>query len=907
MAAGWSGSFIDWRNIVFDGSHQTHPKVAGSLSFENRVGPGWGNSQDGRFTDERLRGHDKLPYGPVARDWAKWQGLYVHGDRVVLAYKVGAATILESPSRESSGELDVTARTLEIGPRSHELVLQVAHAADGGFVLRDSSPPLAISVGNNQEQKVTSTDDGPFRFKGSHAAHVAKSDQFDLTSADFTVYARLKTEGGGTILAQAPPHGAEWAPNGKTFFIRGGRLGFDIGWVGAVTSKRKVNDGKWHDVALVYDHQSGDAQFVIDGKADNVKALKPKGESGELVMRLGYTSPDFPEPTAFVGELAEVRFYQRKLNTTQLINDELPSDNLLAHWITNKRQDDGFVDKSGNGHDAELVSVDAAATRQSGTSNTVVALRGDTQQAKWVTEGHDLRLVIAPSTDVTRLKLLYGVYENSDDDVNDAPLSFTRVAAVSPPPEKLEPLTHGGPAAWPEVIQTNSKVFGDDDGTYIVETITTPMENPYRSWMRLGGFDFFSDPSRAAVCTWMGDLWIVDNVSGDEFHWKRIATGMFQPLGVRIIDETIYVCCRDQITRLHDLNDDGTIDYYENFNNDHQVTEHFHEFAMDLQTDDEGNFYYAKSARHAKDSLVPHHGTLIKVSPDGKSSEIVCNGFRAANGVGIGPNGELATSDQEGHWTPANRINLVKKDGFYGNMYSYHRGQRPVEFDPPVCWLPRNVDRSPAEQLWVTSDRWGPIQGKMIALSYGTGKAFLVNYEQADGVYQGGAMRLPIATFPTGIMRGRFHPGDGQLYACGLFGWSSDRTQPGGFYRIRYTGIPFHVPVGLKVKEKGVEITFSNPLDENEAEDPENYAVKQWNYRWTANYGSDHYSVAQPNRKGEDEVYVEDVTVSDDKKTVFIELEETQPVMQMEIAYTIAAADGTEIRQTIYNTINVVP
>jgi hypothetical protein len=230
-----------------------------------------------------------------------------------------------------------------------------------------------------------------------------------------------------------------------------------------------------------------------------------------------------------------------------------------------------------------------------------------------------------------------------------------------------------------------------------------------------------------------------------------------------------------------------------------------------------------------------------------------------------------------------------------------------VEFDPPVCWLPRNVDRSPAEQLWVTSDRWGPIQGKMIALSYGTGKAFLVNYEQADGVYQGGAMRLPIATFPTGIMRGRFHPGDGQLYACGLFGWSSDRTQPGGFYRIRYTGIPFHVPVGLKVKEKGVEITFSNPLDENEAEDPENYAVKQWNYRWTANYGSDHYSVAQPNRKGEDEVYVEDVTVSDDKKTVFIELEETQPVMQMEIAYTIAAADGTEIRQTIYNTINVVP
>ena len=908
MAAGWSGSFIDWRSIVFDGSHQTHPQVAGSLWFENRVGPGWGNPQDGRFTDERLRGHDELPYGPLARDWAKWQGLYVHGDRVVLSYKVGAAAILESPSRESAGGVDVTARTLEIGPRSHELVLQAAHAAEGSFVLRDGTPPLAIGVGNKkkQDQKVASTGSEPYEFSGTHAADVAKSDQFNLTSADFTVYAKFKTKRGGTILAQAPPHGAEWAPNGKTFFVRDGRLCFDIGWVGAVTSRREVDDGKWHDAALVYDHKSGEAQLVIDGKADNAESLKPEGETGELAMRIGYTSPDFPEPTAFVGELAEVRFYQRKIPAAQLVNDRLPNDNLRAQWETNEKQNDGFVDRSGNGHDAKLVSVTAAATRQR-VGNTVVALRGDTQQAKWLTVGHDLRLVIAPSADVTRLKLLYGAYEQNDDNSDDALLPFTRAAAASPPPEKLAPLTHGGPAAWTETVETKSNVLGEHDGAYVVETITTPLENPYRSWMRLGGFDFFSDPSRAAVCTWMGDMWTVDNVVGDKFLWKRIATGMFQPLGVRIIDDTIYVCCRDQITRLHDLNDDGTIDYYENFNNDHQVTEHFHEFAMDLQTDDEGNFYYAKSARHAKDSLVPHHGTLIKVSPDGAHSEIVCNGFRAANGVGIGPNGEIATSDQEGHWTPANRINLVKEGGFYGNMYSYHRGQRPTEFDPPVCWLPHNIDRSPAEQLWVTSDRWGPIEGKMVALSYGTGKAFLVNYEQVDGVYQGGAMRLPIATFPTGIMRGRFHPGDGQLYACGLFGWSSDRTRPGGFYRIRYTGVPLHLPVGLEIKEKGVEITFSHPLDEDEAGDPENYVVRQWNYRWTANYGSDHYSVARPNRKGEDEVYVEDVTVSDDKRTVFIELEETQPVMQMEIDFTIAAADGTDIRQTIYNTINVVP
>ena len=87
-------------------------------------------------------------------------------------------------------------------------------------------------------------------------------------------------------------------------------------------------------------------------------------------------------------------------------------------------------------------------------------------------------------------------------------------------------------------------------------------------------------------------MWIVSGIDGDlsQLTWKRIASGLFQPLGVKIVDETIYVTCRDQIARLRDLNGDGEIDFIENFNNDHQVTEHFHEFAMGLQTDAGGKF-----------------------------------------------------------------------------------------------------------------------------------------------------------------------------------------------------------------------------------------------------------------------------------------------------------------------------
>ena len=70
----------------------------------------------------------------------------------------------------------------------------------------------------------------------------------------------------------------------------------------------------------------------------------------------------------------------------------------------------------------------------------------------------------------------------------------------------------------------------------------------------------------------------------------------------------------------HHVFNDGETDFYECFNNDHQVTDHFHEFAMGLQADADGNLYYAKSARHARDSLVPQHGTLLRVSADGSQT-----------------------------------------------------------------------------------------------------------------------------------------------------------------------------------------------------------------------------------------------------------------------------------------------
>ena len=248
---------------------------------------------------------------------------------------------------------------------------------------------------------------------------------------------------------------------------------------------------------------------------------------------------------------------------------------------------------------------------------------------------------------------------------------------------------------------------------------------------------------------------------------------------------------------MHDLNGDGETDFYECFNTDHQVTKHFHEFAMGLQTDADGNFYYAKSGRHALPAVVPHHGTLLKVTKDGKQTEVLATGFRAANGVCLNPDGTFFVTDQEGFWTPKNRINLVERGGFYGNMWGYTdvTDTSDAAMKQPLCWITNEFDRSPAELIWVpAAGTWGPLAGSLLNTSYGTGRIFVVPHETVDDQAHCGMCALPLPAFPTGVMRPRFHPADGHLYVCGTYAWAGNQAAPGGLYRVRYTSKSARTP-----------------------------------------------------------------------------------------------------------------
>ncbi|MDG1072320.1 MAG: c-type cytochrome [Akkermansiaceae bacterium] len=473
---------------------------------------------------------------------------------------------------------------------------------------------------------------------------------------------------------------------------------------------------------------------------------------------------------------------------------------------------------------------------------------------------------------------------------------------VSIEPVPGDPVLRDSVVKKSPVTVTTQIQRGDESGPFAVDVLTVPNRNinPHSSWMRTSGFDFYPDGKRAAVCTWMGDVWIVEGIDQLEgkLTWKRICSGLFQPLGLKIVNEKIHVTCRDQLARLHDINGDEMIDIIECLNNDHQVTEHFHEFAMGLQTDEAGNFYYAKSARHAKDSLVPHHGTLLRISPDGSKTDILATGFRAANGVCLNPDGTFIVTDQEGHWNPKNRINWVNGDGpteFFGNVYGYSpvTDTSDTAMSNPLCWITNAFDRSPSELLWVPKNaKWGSLNGQLLNLSYGYGKIFVVPHETIGKQRQGGMCELPLEKFPTGIMRGRFHPGDGQLYGCGMFAWAGTQRQAGGFYRIRKTKQPANLPTKIEATKSGVALTLSDPIDSTSVK-PENFTIKAWDLKRTKSYGSKHYN--------ERELKVTAAKLSGNKLSLAIA--ELQPTWGMSIEMRLTDSKGEKIKRLIHNSI----
>ncbi len=471
-------------------------------------------------------------------------------------------------------------------------------------------------------------------------------------------------------------------------------------------------------------------------------------------------------------------------------------------------------------------------------------------------------------------------------------------------------LVNGGPPRWTQTIETAITLGDAKSGPYTLDQIAPPEKNPWNASVRFAGLDFFPD-GRAALSTWDGDVWIVSGLDGKSTKatWKRFASGLQQPLGLKIINGFIYTAGRDQITKLHDLNNDGEADFYENINNDQGLTLQRHEFVMDLQTDKEGNIYFCRSGHYIQ-SKRGDNCLVYKMSPDGAKLEKFATGFREPNGMSIGPDGVMTVADNEGNGIPQTPIYRLIQGTDYGfkppapwkkEAGGYKLGQKPI------VWLGPKVDTSAGGQVWVPAARtpvanapgspntWGPLAGQLLHTSYGNCALFSVLIDKSAEPWQGAVWKFPLR-FNSGIMRARFNPADEQLYVCGLRGWGTSAVKDGQFARIRYTGNDLPIPVAYRVVKTGIEIGFSAPLEKAAAEDEDNWAGV-----WSG------VLKKVPSAKEMQEMPITSTRLSDDRKTVTIVLDKVRVVPNFALQYRIKSAAGASVTGELHGTIHRVP
>ena len=564
------------------------------------------------------------------------------------------------------------------------------------------------------------------------------------------------------------------------------------------------------------------------------------------------------------------------------------------------------VDASGGGLPLEVVRWKAREGGEDAPAHitTFLVLAGD---AKLARDGGRVHLEIGASEQAQDVRVAMWTTTEGDG-IDEIALDGETV--------DLAAMTKGGARRYPETLKTEGSM-GTGDGAFVVDTITVPSSNPWNSRLRFGAFDFV-DADTAALSTWNGDVWLVSGLASEglgELTWSRFCTGLHDPLGLKVVDGVIYTHGRDGIYRLHDQNGDGECDYVETFNNDVMITKGFHEFAFDLQTDAEGNFYFAKGGPvnpggRGFQQIVPHHGCVVKVSKDGSTLEVVATGVRAPNGIGVSPTGVITSGDNQGTWMPACRLNTTQNGTFWGCTDLAQTDPRPTTYDEPICWMPMSVDNSSGGQVWVPEGTWGPLAGSLLHQSYGQCNVYLVLQQEQAGRVQGGVVRIP-ADFASSQMRGRFH-GDA-LYTVGFKGWQTRAAQDTAFQRVRMQDAPLRMPVGMEVGDGKIQLTFSDVLDPETANDPESYEIEIWNYLWCEAYGSPEYKPSEPEKKvreGEknrDVLTVTGATLGADGKTVTLTVDGLQKVMQTRIAYSVDSADGKIVEGEIHGTIHFLP
>jgi azurin len=399
--------------------------------------------------------------------------------------------------------------------------------------------------------------------------------------------------------------------------------------------------------------------------------------------------------------------------------------------------------------------------------------------------------------------------------------------------------------------------------------VTLPI--PESISLEVGGMTSLPD-GRLAVSTRRGEVWLIGNpymTGSRQPTYKRFATGLHEPLGLLYrtsgpFKGELFATQRGEVTRLIDTDGDDMADEYRSFYK-WPLSGNYHQYSYGPVTLPDGDMVITLNVDWIGKggSLSKWRGWMLKLNDKGEMTPWA-TGLRSPAGFGVLRDGSIFYGENQGDWVGSGRVTHLEKGDFAGNpaglRWSGEEGS-PLSLRPedvpstgkPMHEVARTVKNLKVPAVWfphtlmgistsdikedTTGGAFGPFAGQVFVGDQGHSKIMRMALEKVGGKWQGACFPFREG-FQSGILRMLWGQDGSMFVGMTARGWAATGKAPFGVQRLVWTGkIPFEMKT-ISSRPDGFEVAFTQPVDRKTGENPDNYSLNSFTYKYHQTYGS---------------------------------------------------------------------